>query len=69
MKEMLALYDAIAGAIGAKRKMAINKDGKEVDDAYTMEELVAVAYGKYYPVSSVHHSQKFCIWMKMKLPL
>lgn len=65
MKEMLALYDAIADGVGAKRKMAISKDGKEVGDLYTSEELVAVAYGKYYPVS--YDSQKLA-FRKVLIP-
>lgn len=48
MPEMLKLYDAFMVILGASRKMAIGKDGNHSEDLQS-EDVVAVAYGKYYP--------------------
>jgi hypothetical protein len=50
--EMLKFYDAVMAEVGAKRTMAINKNGEEVKlqgAECKDEDLVAVAYGKYWP--------------------
>lgn len=49
MGEMLTLYDAFMTKLGAKRQMAIDTDGKHVEDVARSTDIVAVAYGKYYP--------------------
>ena len=46
--EMLKLYDTFMSKLGATRKMAIDKEGNHCDDLQRTD-LVAVAYGKYYP--------------------
>jgi predicted lactoylglutathione lyase len=48
---MLSFYDSVLSAVGAQRKMAINKKGVEVQlgPDISDDDLVAVAYGKYYP--------------------
>lgn len=45
---MLTLYDAFMAKMGASRKMAIDVDGNHCDDLQ-QTNVVAVAYGKYYP--------------------
>jgi predicted lactoylglutathione lyase len=60
MGEMLTLYDAFMTKLGATRKMAIEKDGKHCEDLHQTSDLVAVAYGKYYPEVwvSLPHDEK-----------
>lgn len=58
MSRMLSFYDSVLSEVGAKRKMAIHKKGEEVqqlsgggtdNNSDNDDDLVAVAYGKYYP--------------------
>ena len=51
MGEMLQLYDAVMEKLGAKRKMAIDAQGNHVNNPNDSNDndLVAIAYGKYYP--------------------
>ena len=62
MGEMLQLYDAIMEKLGATRKMAIDGQGNHADDPKQASnaDLVAVAYGKYYPEVwvSLPHDEK-----------
>lgn len=48
MGEMLKLYDGFMLKLGASRKMAIDTEGNHCDDL-ARSDVVAVAYGKYYP--------------------
>ena len=59
MPDMLKLYDGFMAKLGATRKMAIDSDGNHSEDLHATN-LVAVAYGKYYPEVwvSLPHDQK-----------
>lgn len=51
---MLTLYDAFMSTLGAKRQLAIDTEGQHCDvkgdgDGERKSDLVAVAYGKYWP--------------------
>lgn len=50
-EQMLEFYDSIMTQLGAKRQMMVNKSGEKLDvkTAQYCNDLVAVAYGKYYP--------------------
>ena len=48
--QMVDCYDAVMLELGAKRKMMINSEGSHVPvTASITDNIVAVAYGKYYP--------------------
>ena len=60
MGDMLQLYDAFMGRLGAKRQMAIDAEGNHCEDVLQNENIVAIAYGKYYPEVwvSLPHDEK-----------
>jgi hypothetical protein len=52
LAEMIKFYDAVMPEVGAKRAMAIDRSGVDVAKKGTGgsdADLVAVAYGKYWP--------------------
>ena len=50
LSDMIELYDTIMPMLGAKRQMAVAKEGKiDTMVAATNPDLVTVAYGKYFP--------------------
>ena len=50
LEEMILCYDAFLAELGAKRQMVVAKDGSKLENnTADFQNIVAVAWGKYYP--------------------